>query len=525
MDNRCQPSITVTRPRRITAWPHPSRHLAVLVVMVGVFGSTQAMGQTASGTMTNAGRQGVSAADGSLVVYGTHKLFIPRGFNSIGVLYPVQYVGTVLRCHLSAKAKAKLAAALKSMTTTTDQQLLDMKEHWRANTVRFQVSQGALTYEHQHGLSAYTDMVLKVVHQARRMGLVVIVSMQTEGYSCTPRTIRGQLLKLPDYRTEQAWQQLAPSLGRDRGVMLEVFNEPNSLQACGVKSWRCWAAGCKRTQGMVTVGRYLRRIAPDNVLIFDGDLSAGRFTGFPAKLQRVMPTNSAYAVHPYFFNDGTKGWRRRFGFLQTRGGGVVVTEWNEYEVDKRRMRQGKLPQRQTLARWLVQHYLPRHHIGLIFHSWDAPDAAAGHLNGINSHRHHDNVPTGAMLVYKQFWTQAGGRPPAPQVDVSSIAIRRDRLDRFRVVLASNGGQNGVPGPYIARSVEWFISRPGQADIPKILTKMQLSTTAPWPNGSFTVATASGLAHRYQNVKAGDVLHIIVHYEGSTTRQISYVLHS
>ena len=64
-----------------------------------------------------------------------------------------------------------------------------MKNDWYANTVRFQVSQGALQYEYEHGLSAYTDMAAAVINEARAQQLVVIVSMQTEARSCSPKNL------------------------------------------------------------------------------------------------------------------------------------------------------------------------------------------------------------------------------------------------------------------------------------------------------------------------------------------------
>jgi hypothetical protein len=61
-----------------------------------------------------------------------------------------------------------------------------MVQDWHANTVRMNVSQGALQYEYLHGLSSYTDMVHNAIAQARTVGLVVIVDIQAEKYGCTP---------------------------------------------------------------------------------------------------------------------------------------------------------------------------------------------------------------------------------------------------------------------------------------------------------------------------------------------------
>ena len=130
--------------------------LAALFVL-GSSGMAEAMGQAVLDKTPDPGVVGVTAGTGSLVVYGTNTVFLPRGFNSIGVLYPAQYAETMCP-YLANSIRQELAATETAMTTETDRQLLAMKEHWRANTVRFQVSQGALAYEHEHGLSTYTDM-------------------------------------------------------------------------------------------------------------------------------------------------------------------------------------------------------------------------------------------------------------------------------------------------------------------------------------------------------------------------------
>ena len=53
-------------------------------------------------------------------------------------------------------------------------------------------------------------MARGVIAQARAAGLIVDLSMQTEGLSCTPLQ-NGNLQKLPDVNTEQAWAPLLNS--------------------------------------------------------------------------------------------------------------------------------------------------------------------------------------------------------------------------------------------------------------------------------------------------------------------------
>lgn len=462
----------------------------------------------------DAGVVGITAGNGTLMVYGTPTPFIPRGFNSVGVLFPVQYAGTMCS-GMSAKEQRGLAEAEKQMTAGTDLQLLAMKDHWRANTVRFQVSQGALAYEHANGLSAYTDMVLSVLLQARAMGMVTIVSMQSESRSCTAHPANHEEQKLPNRQTEQAWAQLAPHLGQDRGIVLEVFNEPSSRKECGKRDWTYWATGCGTgtDAGMVMVGQYLRTLAPNNVLLFDGDGLPPMFTGFPASVQAKIPENSGYVAHPYDYADGAHGWDTRFGDLQTTGSPVVATEWNEVYLCKKDLNQRSADE-------LVKNYLPAHNIGLIMHSWDAP-------GGVLVNRSYDPVDsvatcpaTGATLAYGEFWSQAGDRT-AMDVHVSLVKMVDKRVDAVSVAVASGGSNHSTSKSPVVRSVDLYAIVAGRGDKPKMLTAMRLSTESPWTGGSFTLATASGLTQNPLTAKTGDSLLISVHYDGGEMRNFRY----
>ena len=493
--------------------------ILIVVLVISPGPAFAANGSSSSVPTPDPGVVGVTAGTGSLLVYGTHTPFLPRGFNSVGLLYPAPYANTMCS-GLGEATQLALAKAEAAMTTETDQQLMAMKEHWRANTVRFQVSQGALTYEHQNGLSAYTDMVLSAIRQARAMGMVTIVSMQTEGYGCTAHRSNKVLQKLPDQLTEEAWTQLAPSLGHDRGVILEIFNEPKTETECGALNalnWTDWATGCGTGahEGMVTVSQYLRTLAPNNVLLFDGENNAGKFNGFtpPAGI----PANSAYVAHPYYYLDGPKSWNVRFGDLQAHGSTVVATEWNESSACKN-------APNQLLASQLVNTYLPAHSIGLIVHSWDAPGAVlVDRFDDPVDSSTKCSTSTGATLAYNKFWSEAGGEQPAPEVHVASIKMAKGKVDTVTVALASNGGKDGSPGPQVARSVDLFVAHSGRVPKPKKLATMRLSTSTRWTHGSFTLATASGLAQRRLTAKTGDTLIISVHYDGGASREITYLL--
>jgi hypothetical protein len=498
--------------------------MAITIAALGSPGGSTAPGEPSGPSpIPDAGVVGVTAGSGSLLVAGTNTPFLPRGLVSVGLLYPTQYASAMCTQkgnEPDSTEGQELEAAVVAMTTETDQQLLGMKQHWRANSVRFQVSQGALTYEHENGLTAYTNMVLSGVEQARAMGLVTIVSMQTEGRSCTPLRADGQLQKLPDQLTEEAWAQIAPSLGHDKGVILEVFNEPNTNTECSTGTsvnWTDWATGCGTgpDEGMVTVGQYLRTLAPENVLLFDGDSNASQFTGFTPP--STTPANSAYTVHPYSYTDGPSGWDSRFGDLQASGSTVVVTEWNEsvtcpYAKDPN----------QVLASELVQTYLPDHNIGLHLFSWDAPGALVNSSDDPVDSNSSCPYFTGATLTYNQFWSEAGEGQPTPDVHVSSITMANGRVDSVTVALGSNGGMNGSPGPEVPSSVELLV-QPTRFSIPSMLASMQVSTSAPWTYGSFSLATASGLAQQKIAAPPGSLLIVRVQYQDGSIQQIAYAV--
>ncbi len=367
---------------------------------------------------------------GKLVVSGTNTPFLPRGFTSIGVVYPTPYATKLCSGTFQASAAVQgLQAAQAALTAAPlsglsyNASFQAMVQDWYANSVRLQVSQGALQYEYANGLSAYTDMVRNAIAQARAAGLVAIVAMQSELYSCTPYE-NGAMQKLPDDQTEQAWKQLLDSaLTDDNGVVLEIFNEPSTTKECNAgtlqqPSWTDWATGCgtEPQQGMLTVGQYLRTLAPNNVLLFDGDDIDFAFTGFVAP--SGIPANSAYTFHPYSYvvnsneSDSSSAWDSRFGDFANSGNALVVTEWNESfgcPSDPN----------QTITNDFVQNYLPAHSIGILGYGWDAPVVSSGYL--VNSYSYSGNTANynvvdpnsagcstdGGKLLQSQFKSEAG----------------------------------------------------------------------------------------------------------------------
>lgn len=375
---------------------HLGRVLAMtILIAVGVsLGSPSAKAQASIG---------VTVKHGILVVAGTNQQFIPRGFTSEGLTYPKPYATALCSLRFQRSANARYLkdaqAALNSPPLPGlgyNASFQAMVHKWHANTVRFLVSQGGLQYGYAHGLSKYADTIRSVVAKARAAGLIVIIAMKTGGYSCTPYE-HGQMQKLPDQRTEQAWSHLLDnSITYDRGVILEVFNEPATSKACHLgtfmhpvweKAWPDWAKGCgtEPRQGMLVVGKYLRKIAPGNVLLFDGDGPDFAFTQF--RIPRGLPNNSAFTFHPYGYivngskRDSVSAWNKRFGHFAQKGHAIFVTEWNEAFSCPH-------DPNQSITRFFIQSYLPAHSIGMIGYGWDAPVEAKGHL--VNSYSYTGN---------------------------------------------------------------------------------------------------------------------------------------
>jgi len=346
--------------------------------------------------------EGVAVVSGQLVIAGTNTPFLPRGFTTNGVVYPTQYAG-ILCTQYNVAPGSRVAQWLEDAQTAITAPPLPglpynasfqaMVQDWHANSVRFQVSQGALEYEYENALSVYTDMVRSAIAQARAAGLIVFISMNPENYGCTPYE-NGAIQKLPDTHTEHAWAQLLNStLTSDKGIVLEVMNEPDTNIACNTglpypdADWTDWATGCgtEPEQGMLTVGQYLRTLAPNNVLVFDADESAGTFAGFV--VPSGMPSNSAYTIHPYLYNQGSvnasiNAWDSWFGDFEQSGHAVIVTEWNEdYKCAS--------DPNQTITDEFIQTYLPQHSIGLIGYSWDGPYWGSGYL--VNSYDYPANT--------------------------------------------------------------------------------------------------------------------------------------
>jgi len=226
--------------------------------------------------------------------------WVAEGVTLVGLASPEQRLGK----------RPTYAAARAAFGSGT----LAEVERYGADLVRFQVSQAGLDPKSKTYDPSYRDDVLDAIALTRAAGLNVIVSMRLA--LTGPR----ELPHLPTATTRRAWRALAGDLGGDRGILLEIFNEP-SVDPRTPAEWKPWQ------DSMQSVIDVLRKAGAENVLLVDGAQYARSFAGAP--LLDDPLGQIGYAVHPYLgrYNQTRAQWQRKFGDL-ARTHPVMATEFN-----------------------------------------------------------------------------------------------------------------------------------------------------------------------------------------------------
>ncbi len=160
------------------------------------------------------------------------------------------------------------ADLLRARTSFGAQELAAIQQ-FDADTIRFQIGQPWLNpgsaYEPD-----YLNEVVDGITMARQAGFVVMIMMQDEAIS-------GETTHhpLPTQETEDAWGLLTAAFGADRGVVFELYNEPDLLASPA--SWARWLDGDKTPDGgvpsalgMQDLVTYVREEGAQNVLVLDG---------------------------------------------------------------------------------------------------------------------------------------------------------------------------------------------------------------------------------------------------------------
>ena len=196
-----------------------------------------------------------------------------------------------------------------------------------ADTIRFQVSQPSLDPQSPLYSAQYANALVTGMQQAREAGFIVMIMMQDESLSGEPDPH-----PLATAETVRDWDLLNPLFGTDRGVIYELYNEPEIVS--NATDWDLWANGdttgnstiAPGAVGMQTLTTHLRSEGSKNVFIVDA-------LGFAQNLSGVIPIidpldQMVYAVHPYprGSSDESK-WPSQFG-IASQTLPVWADEWS-----------------------------------------------------------------------------------------------------------------------------------------------------------------------------------------------------
>jgi hypothetical protein len=231
--------------------------------------------------------------------------------------------------------------------------MLGEARRFGADLVRFQVSQFGLDPRSKGHDPDYRDEVLAAVAETRAAGFSVLVSMQWQGVSGR----RGE--GLPTGATRRAWASIVPAFADDRGVLLEVFNEPH-IDPRTPAEWEPWR---ESMQGLIDA---LRGAGSENVLLVGGSQFARNLEGAPALDDPLGQLG--YAVHPYLgrYNQTRAQWERKWGGFARRHP-VMATEWNAHSGGNYCR-----PEMPAQAEALLD-YLSEQRIGLVAWALDLPN--------------------------------------------------------------------------------------------------------------------------------------------------------
>ncbi len=266
-----------------------------------------------------------------------------------------------------------------------------------ADSVRIQIAQSGADPESKLFDPQFLQKALGAIRSARAAGLLVIVCVQDESH------VPGdQPIDLPDEGTRRVWKKIAPQFAADRGILLELLNEPRPQPSA--QNWKRWEQAMNQTIHTV------REAGASNVVIADG-LAVGQvINGAPLLNDR----QAAYASHPYALHaEGqTRAvWDGKFGNFARRAP-VIITEWlsGGYYCDS------NTPA--STVQFLQ--YLQDHSIGLEAGIWDWAPAGFGSARwnfpqgrnstfiGLSCHQ-----PGYGMGNVIQSWYQTGTPPSNP----------------------------------------------------------------------------------------------------------------
>lgn len=232
------------------------------------------------------------------------------------------------------------------------QEIKVIKDKFGGTVINLTVSQPGLDPQSSIYSTDYLAELLDAIKLARSQELVVILSMDAQAENGLPN-----LPCMPNDSTIRAWKTIEPSVKHDKGIMLEIFNEP--CRADSPDGRKLWA------QGMQSLIDSIRSDGADNILLLDG-LGFAQHTNdlFPL-VHDKLPNRLAMVVHPYVNslehvdpNNVEDYLRRQFGDTATKYP-IIATEWNATETNSC---VGDATPKIALT---IVRYLQSQHIGLI----------------------------------------------------------------------------------------------------------------------------------------------------------------
>ncbi|HZZ88628.1 MAG TPA: cellulase family glycosylhydrolase [Caulobacteraceae bacterium] len=302
--------------------------------------------------------------------------FVPVGFVFSALLQPKRFMDA---CAQEVFCERRLSARewLYGRGRFAGHSALDVAQDWGSNTIRYNVDQAALDPANPSYSAAYADEIRSAVRLARNRGFVVILTLFDGRNKHAPQAWLASSPKTPldDATTLGAAVALAKAYGQDRGVMLELLNEPWS-PGPPEQGWQLWLNGGVASQGRFAgqqfVGvnqiiRAMRAAGAKNVILLQG-LKAS-MKGFPGGVEDPLG-QVAYSVHPFFGNGepDKMDWDGNFGQFASSHP-MVLTAWNVLTKQGWCGRWGVDKPRQFLS------YLHAHHIGMMAFALDARHTA------------------------------------------------------------------------------------------------------------------------------------------------------
>lgn len=294
-----------------------------------------------------------------------------------------------------------------STVSMMERQTRAARNHWKANTIRFQILQNRLVGPEGHVFNKhYFYFVRKVVDYARSIGLTVVLNDQTEismGFANNEPA--------PNKTTEAFWGRLMGYWANDPQIIFDLFNEPRN------ENWDQWKNGGYipgfegKYIGEQELVNYIRGEGANNEIWVEGINWASTLAGVPI----LKGKNIVYTFHhpgsPHPDKNvipGPKVWWDSFGYLAAEGYKVLDGEFANYIGNYYWDNHPGRSVRTYLA------YLQMHHIGVL--CWSL---VAGSLNANADYRSESDEPQGDGKIIGQFFhRQAVGER------IATLAARR-----------------------------------------------------------------------------------------------------